>query len=84
MNSFDAITPCRTICLETANHKSTPDLGCSQYDALEGSKMQPIFCLDTLSNATNYFHFVALGHQQTFLSGYVNMARVVSYKIKGE
>lgn len=60
MNSFDAIMPGRTICLETANHKSSPDLMCSQHGALEGSNMQLLCCLNTLSNATNYFHFMNL------------------------
>lgn len=61
MNSFDAIMPGRAICLETENHKSSPDLLCSQHGALEGSKTQLLCCLNTLSNATNYFHFMNLG-----------------------
>ena len=53
--------PGRAICLETENHKSSPDLLCSQHGALEGSKTQLLCCLNTLSNATNYFHFMNLG-----------------------
>ena len=57
MNSFDAVTPGRTICLETASHKSPS----ASMVHRESSTMHLILCLNTLTNATNYFHFTPLG-----------------------